>query len=169
MAVKKVKPKVGDVFCVPISEEECGFGQILAKYKGAVFLMVVFSQKARSDAHPAIEEIISSPPLFVSNSFDAKIWHGDWPIIGNVPPDLARLPLPKYKVQIGQEMHVESYDATRARPATQSELGRLTFRTCVSPILLELALKAHWGFGEWEESFDCMKAEAALQSACIEV
>jgi hypothetical protein len=169
MAAQRVKAKVGDVFRVPISEEECGFGQILAKYKGGMLLMVVFSQKGKRHECPAIEEIVSSRPLFVSNSLDAKIWHGDWPIIGNVLPDVERLPLPKYKVRIGQEMYVETYDAKRARPATQAELSRLMFRECVAPVLLEDALKAYWGFGEWEESFDSLKAEAALQCACVEV
>ena len=103
MTARKARPDVGDVFQVPITECEAGFGQVMAKYKRAVLLMVVFSQKAEVDKLPSIDEIVSWPPLFISNSMDAKIWHGDWRIIGNRSPDLARFPLPKYKVNSGQQ------------------------------------------------------------------
>ena len=136
MAGKKVKARVGDVFRIPISERESGFGQIIANYKGT-FLMVIFSQKAINTEQPSIDEITSSSPLFICNSFDALIWHGDWPILGNSPPNHTRFPLPNYKVGMGGEMWIENYFADRARPARPTELGKLSLRQFYSPAVLE--------------------------------
>jgi hypothetical protein len=169
MVETKVKPKVGDVFQIPVSAEVSGFGQILAQYEREMLLMVIFAYQTKNSENPPLEQIVASPPLLIGNSLDAKIWHGHWPVIGNVPPDLSRFPLPHYKVQIGQDMCVENYNSDRARPATESELARLAFRKCVAPIRLEKALKAHYGFGVWEESFDSLRAEVAMQSVSIEV
>jgi hypothetical protein len=77
-----------------------GFGQVLADFEGKL-LMAVFSVLSDDDKIPALDTIATSAPLFIANSLDAKIWNGDWTIVGKATP---RLPLPKYKVQIGEAM-----------------------------------------------------------------
>jgi hypothetical protein len=169
MASQKVHSKVGDVFEIPISEGECGFGQIVAKYKNEMLLVVVFERRDKYSNRPDLKEVVASRPLLIANTLDARIWHGYWTVLANIPVDSTRVPLPNYKVQIGKEMHIESYNADRARPATESELVHLMYRTCVAPIRLENALKAYYGVCEWQESFNSLRAELAFWAARIAV
>jgi hypothetical protein len=177
---KKTKPKVGDIFRIPLSETRAGFGQILADYEKEMLLMVIYSIEASGAEVPPLQDIVASEPVFIANSMDAKIWHGDWVIVGNLRPDVARFPLPKYKVRIGDQMHVESYDGANRRLASESEVHLLSFRKCVSPQVLEDAIQAHWGLFPQDQfdaaqlvrlkaSFQSMKADLALQAARISI
>ncbi len=163
------KAIVGDVFQVPISEECVGFGQILAIYKEEMLLMAIFDMRAGYDEVPSIESIISARPIFICNSLDAKIWHGQWKIIGNHPPDSAKILLPNYKVKVGDGFYVENYAADKTRLCKNEELASLEFRSCVAPIRLENALKAHWGFVPWNDAYNALLAENALKSTLVVV
>jgi hypothetical protein len=165
---RKIKVHVGDVFQIPVSKDCSGFGQVLANDAG-MLLMAIFDQRAGGDRHPSLESIVSADLLFIANSPDAKIWHGHWPIIGNVAPDRARIPLPKYKVGRGGEMYVENYEANKTRVATPEELALLDLRSSWSPEILEDALKAQWGLGPWNDHYNRLRAENALRSCKVQI
>ena len=169
MAAKRHKTKLGDVFRIPLSENESGFGQIIADDSEGILLMVIFDHRTRNCDSPELTDIVASEPLFISDSVDAKIWHGDWPIVGNMPPDLERFPLPNYRVDINGVTYVESYYGDRIRPATAAEFTKLSPRGSRAPIRLENALKAYYGFIEWDDSFDELTADVAFRSATIDV
>ena len=170
MAAKRHKTKLGDIFRIPLSEDESGFGQIVADDSEGILLMVLFDYKAKNCDSPELTDIVASEPLFISDSVDAKLWHGDWPIIGNMPPDLKRFPLPNHRVDIYYGVtYVESYYGDRRRPATAEEFRKLKDQTSEAPIHLENALKAYYGFIEWDDSFDELTADVAFRSAAIDV
>lgn len=166
----------GDVFRVPISSQSSGFGQILANYENEMLLVVIFDTQAENSVLPSLQTITSANQLFIANTLDAKIWHGEWPIVGNVMRDPSSVPLPKYKVRIGDVLYVESYDGLRKRPATDREEAILAYRKCVYPQILEDALKDHFGtfdkskfsgdqFVRLRNEFESLRADKALQAS----
>ena len=106
---------------------------------------------------------------FLAECLDAKIWNGDWPIVGNMEPDSSRILLPKYKVAIGRadNWYVESYDGKRRRPARPSELDSLRYREVCSPMMLQMALQALHHAAPWLESYGRLDYEFARRSSDI--
>jgi hypothetical protein len=105
--------------------------------------------------------------LFAALSLDAKIYHGHWPIVGNVKKNLKRIPQPVFKIDQGGRMYLESRDSSIYRPASNSQAERLRYRTIVAPIRLENALKALCGVGEWHPDYDELRADYAFDSARV--
>lgn len=173
----KTRAEIGDVFRVLVSNEHSGFGQILAKYESEMLLIVLFSVFHNTDSLPLLSSIIDSEPLYIVNSLDAKLWNGEWQILGNIPPNYSRFPLPKYKVHVEGVSHVESYDGLHRRRASDLEWQSLAFRKCFSPQVLQDALKDKLGTLEGKfnllvmerlrREFQTMKAQLALDSAKI--
>ena len=117
----------------------------------------------RSGASPA--DIDNAPLQFAALTLDAKIHHGDWPIIGNRKENIGTIPQPWFKVWVEGQTYVEARDRSVIRPATTEEATALRLRTVVAPVRLEKALKAFHGIGEWQPRFDELRAEYAAESA----
>jgi hypothetical protein len=134
-------------------------------------LVVIFKTAYARGVRPNPEDIVLDEPAFVAETSDAKIWNGDWPKVGNINPDSLRFFLPAYKVTIGSidNWQVESYDGKRHRPAKPWELDTLQFRTIISPIRLQKALRALHGAGPWNEVFRLMEYEFVRRSSGVEV
>src|SRR5438874_13227127 len=94
---KGIRPKVGDVFEVPINESQVGYGQVAAKRLQS-YLMAIFKTAYRRGQRPELSRITADDIAFLGASLDAKIWDGGWVIVGNLPPDRARMPLPPSQV-----------------------------------------------------------------------
>lgn len=156
MKPRRIKAKVGDVFQIPVDKTRVGYSQIVAKIEPNPFYMVVYEPLFHWDDTPFLKDLINSEILFLANSFDAKIWYGHWPIVGNCSPDLHRIPFPSFKTTIrnADEYYVISYDGLRRRKATPEECDLLDFRTNIAPIRLENALKAYYDVIPWEEDFE---------------
>lgn len=159
------KARVGDVFLVPVDESRFGVGQIAGDWKGELY--VIIYEGILSGGVPDPEDVNSAKPLFAALSMDAKIHHGDWPIIGNVTKNLERIPQPVFKVDQGGQVFLESRDRSISRPASIAEAERLRLRTVVAPVRLENALKAHSGLGEWNSRYDELRADYALESSRV--
>ena len=155
---------------IPIDDGRVGFGQIAAQ-RFSTYLVVIFKTAYARGVAPNPQDIVLDEPAFIAETLDAKIWNGDWPIVGNIEPDPSRVPLPAYKVTIGSidNWQVESYDAKRRRPAKPWELDTLQFRTVVGPIRLQRALQALHGAGRWSEAFRLMEYEFVKRSSGVEV
>src|SRR5438552_18224086 len=95
-----VSPKLGDVFEVPINESQVGYGQV-AGQRFQSYLMAIFKTAYRRGERPELSRIAADDIAFLGESLDAKIWNGDWVVVGNLPPDRSRIPLPIYKVKVG--------------------------------------------------------------------
>jgi len=161
-----VRTKVGDVFQIPVNDHSVAYGQIVSKMKPNPPLMAVFEKLYPPGQSIDIETIVRDEIVFLVNSFDSKITSGEWPLIGNRPPD-ERMVLPNFKTSIGSpgNFYVMSYDATRRRPATAEEARWLPLRSSVSPSLLQQAIRAHHKLETYLSDFSDFEYEKVLASS----
>ncbi len=160
-----IKPSLGDVFMLPVGDGSYGIGQVAGDWKGELYLVIYDASYATAVADP--NDVCSLNPLLSALSLDAKIYNGDWPIVGNTMENLSSLPQPVYKVEQGGRLYIESRDRNVTRVASQGEESVLRFRNVVAPIRLENALKALRGVGEWNPRFDELKPDYAQESAKV--
>ncbi len=156
------KVVVGDVFLIPLDGSRYGIGQLAGEWKGELYV-VVYEKVVSIGASPA--DVDNSPLQFAALTLDAKIYHGDWLIIGNRKDNIESIPQPWFKVGVEGQTFVEARDRSVIRPATAEEATALRLRTVVAPVRLEKALKASHGIGEWQARFDELRAEYAVESA----
>ncbi len=154
----------GDVFLIPISDSTMGIGQIADVLTQELYL-VVFKETWSAANPPVAADVANCTPLFSSLSLDAKIWNGDWKVLGNCNENLGTIAIPMYKVNISGRMYLESYRGEGRRAATEDELRRLRYRKTVAPVRLEKALKATHGYGEWHTAFDELYYDYAKESS----
>ena len=160
----EIKPKVGDVFLIPLDESSAAGGHVVSIREGEELYLAVFDQRlSLNEINPILA--IGGVPVLLALSFDAKFWHGNWPIIGNQGSPVGQYPQPNFKIKHTGVMSLESRDKTVRRPATPDELEILKYRSVATPIIIEDAIKAHFGIGQWDEGNDELLAEYAIASS----
>lgn len=143
---------VGDVFTVPIDAQRSGVGQVVGTYENDAYYFAIY------DAVVTDETPLPDPAncriLFLALSMDAKIFVGDWKVVGRQPVP-ADIPLPAFKVAVGPDAkyYVENFDGTARRPASGDEVDYLPNRKVVAPVRLEKALQAKHGIRPWLEAY----------------
>ncbi len=145
-----ITARVGQILAVPISKGRWGVGIVAAKRQSE---LLVFIYDFVIEAMTAPEDLASRTPLLGPSSLDAKIWHGHWKILGQIEGKFDDLQ-PIYKVETPDGWIAESFDEKFHTPIDELTAEKLRYRNCVAPIRLELALKAHFGIGEWNPRFD---------------
>jgi len=152
------RSKVGDVFRIPVDDSNCGFGQLVAKIDPNPWYVAVFAPMF-SCGTADLSQIVSSDILLLANSFDSMLKHGYWQSIGNIAPNLSRIPFPWYVVSVNTVENVEvvSYDGKSHRLATSGEAAVLQPRASIGPAVLDSAFKAYHGLGPWEKYYDKLK------------
>ncbi len=163
-----VKISIGDVFTIPLSENDFGLGQVV-DVLGAELYLIAFAEVWGVETPPNADSVLSLKPHFATLSLDAKLWNGDWEIIGNVTGNLNSIRRPLFKIRQRGVMFVESQDGTKARPAKSDELEQLRFRGTVSPIRIQKAVQAQNGIIEWNEMFDELRYSYAESSSALEI
>jgi Immunity protein 26 len=163
-----IKATEGDVFQIFIDADRVGHGQIVGSRRHTLLIAVFKEVHPRSSA-PVPAQIVSGEVAFLAEALDAKLWNGDWPIVGNVAPDHVRIPFPSYKITIDRatNWYVESFDTLRKRPAKPWEVDALPLREIVSPIRLEKALQALHGIGQWDSSYRLFEFDVMQRSSTI--
>lgn len=168
----KAKISVGDVFQITIDSARVGYGQVVLRpeknVKGVLFICV-YAETTRPGEIPSIRQIVQSDILLAGNTFDAKLNHRHWPIVGNITDNLPSIALPHYKCAQSDAVVVENLERTRRRQATAAEANELPLRTYTSPAVFELALKAIGGVGEWRDEFDDLKYDELRKSSEVVV
>lgn len=160
-----IKSRVGDVFLVPLGQGESVLGQIIDKYKGALYVFV-FDKRAPDRDHKVNIDSIGQP-IFAALTLDALLFHGRWPIIGNLKVDLERELKPKYKIGSHGNCYVENFKGDPLRPATAQEEHDLRFRTIYAPIRLDKATKAYFGCEDWDLAYDDLKYEYVERTSAM--
>lgn len=166
---KKIKAKIGDVFQIPIDDARVGYGQVVLFPEKSSLFICVFAATTPPGVEPDLNGIVQSDILLAGSTYDGKLWHGHWPIVGNVTTNLPSIALPVYKSGMGATAIVETLDNSRRRPATQEEERVLPLRTYTSPIGFEWALKAIAGIGDWQLEFDALKYDTLKSSSKVVV
>lgn len=150
----------GDVFSVPLHGDSFGIGIVASSVHSELYILM-FSETFRDRTLPT--DVCALEPLIASSSLDAKIWHGDWQIIGQTK-DFGNIVQPIYKVREHEGWVAESFDESQRFHITPEVANRLSYRKCVAPIRLERALKAYAGYGAWEPEYDELLYTAVLRS-----
>lgn len=159
-----IKAQVGDVFLIPLDETSAAGGQVIAIREDEELYLAVFDQRLScNETDPAVA--VDGVPFLLTLSFDAKLFHGDWPIIGNLIGLVDRYPDPNYKVKHAGVMCLESRDHQVRRRASPVELEVLEYRSVASAQNIEDAINAHFGNGDWSEHYDKYRAEYAIASS----
>lgn len=78
MAKRKLEPKQGDVFEVPLEDGRRGYGQVLGVALYGFFAVA-------STERLAVEAIVASPVAFRIECLSYALEEGIWPILGNAP------------------------------------------------------------------------------------
>jgi hypothetical protein len=158
--------EIGDVFTVPLDDARTGLGQVVAKYQRDGYYFALFAKARPRTPPPDAEAVGADHVALLALSLDAKLWVGDWKIIGRAPVP-AGLPLPAYLLTIGasDKLFVVDYTGERQRPASALEDQRLPYRTIVAPVRLEKALRALHGLEPWHPAYDDLKPNAAMAAA----
>ena len=147
---------IGDIFTVPLGDGRAALGQVIGKYKSS-FYVVVFDLVVPEDAVQSLDlsEVAATPPLLARMTFDARFRPGMWQIVGHRAQDQARF-LPAYS--FGSDdydgVRVTNFDGTRMRRATGQEATQVPRLTIDSPIVLEKAVRAHFGLEPWLPAYD---------------
>lgn len=146
-----MKLKEGDLFEIRIAENVFVYGQIVSIFKKKAISIVCFT--GTYDRRPAVEEIINKEVLLFGNTFDAKLYHGDWVIFSNEKSNLTSIKMPYYK--IGTDLiYVEDFFENKIRRASKDEINKLRYRNYVAPIRFESALKAYYKYIDWVDIYD---------------
>jgi len=146
-----MKLKAGDIFEFSINENSKSYGQIVSVFKKDTLSIIIFEGQYRS--RPDIEELLQDNILLFGNTFDAKLHHNHWIVIGNETSNLSSVKLPYYKIGTGP-IYVEDFFENKLRKTKDNEESILTYRSYVAPVRFETALKAFYKVVEWREEFE---------------
>lgn len=142
----------GTLVAIPASDGRFVLSQVY--YPGVTFYIVVY------DGLCEFSELLNAPEsklILATWTNDAEIYRGRWTIVGDAPFK-ASVPEPEYKVLVGGEEMVESFDGKFRRPARPQD-RLLQNRKSRSPLILEDAVRAFYGLGECPPSYDDMLVE----------
>jgi hypothetical protein len=148
----KIKVSVGDVFAIPLDGTKYSFGQVVCE--GHPKAYVIYN--VISDVHPDLKEIISNDIIYFTYTVDVAIEDGNWLLLGNIDVP-HRIEFPNYIVDTNEGFFVTDHKGNLIRPANENEVKELDTQKSVSPSILEDAVKANYGFGEWYPYLDKLK------------
>jgi hypothetical protein len=158
-----IKVKSGDVFLVPLDNTNSVAGLVISERKH-MFYIVVFEEKIKQTERD-IAKILNGRPMFLTLTLDAKLWNGDWQIIGNAQDQTSKFPQPTFKVQYKGKIYLESLDEQFRRVASPLEEKILDYRTVSSPAAIENAAKAKFGIVAWSDYYNVLLAEYAISTS----
>ncbi|HEX8277931.1 MAG TPA: Imm26 family immunity protein [Segetibacter sp.] len=166
LSKKKIRAKVGDLFQIPIDMSRVSYGQV-AENKSGVLRIITFNRIFTIRDNPTIEEILDAEIVLLTDTMDAKIYNGDWKVVGNASVR-ANLPIPKFKFGLNP-VYITDYGAKRKCVATQEETDKLDFQFSAAPIRIQNAMQAHFGVKEWDADFDKLTFQYCFQKSLIEL
>lgn len=164
----KLKLSLGDVISIPLSDDLFGFGQIVGEYekKSGGFLVAIFDFKSTTIDEIEISNICNSDIIFLGFTFDAKLYHKHWSIIGNYTENISTIKKPYSRLGTPPD-EIYLIDANNNRVAEISEdiFNELEYKTDIAPVRYENALKAYFGLKEWKaEDYDKLLYKHSLKS-----
>jgi hypothetical protein len=151
---KRFKLERGDVFTIPLGNGEFGFGQVVTPYdkRSGGFMVSIFNYKVNDLTGISIKEICHKEILFLGFTFDAKIYHNDWVIIGNETSNIENIIMPYYRLGTPpDEIFMVNYKGELVKEIDIETFNQLLYKTEIAPIRYENALKAFYGLQEWKE------------------
>lgn len=147
---KEIKGSLGDIFTIPVNEELMAIGQVV--FKGATSdVFIIFDYIYKEDE--LINTVQNQPILFMLNTVDTKLEDGEWQIIGKEKPP-KNLTLRNYIAETLDGYVVLDAGGQIIRDATDSDVKSLYNLRSISPAIVEDAVRAKFGGGEWYPYLD---------------
>lgn len=159
----KIKVKIGDIFLIPVEPTSWVIGQLIKKNRSELYVAVFEERYVSTDVNPRC--VIGKKPLLLVLTLDGKLYHGMWPIIGNVKDNINDFPEPAFKIGINGSAYLVSRDETVCRPATDKDLTVLQLRTVTSPQGIENVILNHFGLGKTYEDLNYYYAKYAEKTS----
>ncbi|BFO67004.1 Imm26 family immunity protein [Chryseobacterium sp. KCF3-3] len=171
---KRFKLNVGDVFTIPLENDEFGIGQIvyMPNHKHN-FIMIVFDKKYNLKEEVDLNGLQDLKVLFLGYTVDAKLYHKHWEIIGNTLSNLSSVKFPCYKLGLPNDDYPDGARLVDHKGNVLANIDKDTFDSLsyqneVGPIRFQNALKAHFGLQEWiPEDYDKILYVKTLESVKI--
>lgn len=162
--IKSKKLRSGDVFLIPISEDEFVLGQILEP--GTEFYMCVFNTKFNNPELCNVESIIQAGILFIGRTSDALIYHGEWKYVGNYGV-VESYPRPNSVVNTSQGLVLRSFDRDPIRSANIDDFNFYGYEKSVHPLSFVNAAKEFFEIAIAEKDFRHLRLEDAKRRETI--
>lgn len=167
----KFKLSVGDIFTIPLNDKEVGFGQVITPYDKTCggFMMAVFDFKTNDVHSVLLKDVGNSELLFLGFTFDAKIYHKDWILIGNYTNNIESIVMPYFRLGTPpSDIYIVNYKGERLKSINEKVFVELTYQTEIAPIRYQNALKAHFDYREWKsEDYDKLLYSHSVNSKGI--
>lgn len=158
-----IRVEVGDVFLVPLDGKSWACGQLVSAWNDELYIAIFDRTVETQQVDP--HSVTAQKPVFLALTLDAKLFHGNWPIVGRVRKNLSSIPQPAFKVRQSGVVYIESRDRTVSRPASSSEAETLRYRSVSSPAVIEEAVQGYFGVCEWNPYFNKFHADYSYMSA----
>lgn len=159
----KIPIKPGLVFSIPIDETHFGVAQLIAKQRPIYYTVAYDILFEVGDEVPPDVTVIAEP-ILAGNFFDTSLKRKQWtPLFVSQIPSV---PFPFFKVVIDGRFRTVSWDKSIERISSEDEAEALDFRTNNSAMVLEIALKWHFGKGPWNKLFESLKM-SKVRSKCL--
>jgi hypothetical protein len=154
MGKRAPKLDAGDLLAIPLADGRFAVAQIILP--GVSFYLAV---------DPTPRESLETPndfaPKFFAWTNDAEVYRGNWPKLADRLPIFGDFPKPNFKVSSGGRMVVETFEGQLLRDFVPGQDDALSYRSSLSPLLVQSAVDAMNGFGEWLPMFDELLASEA--------
>ena len=161
-----VRAATGDIFKIPVSEDDCCYGRVVDRNQYLLYLAVM-EDVWKTELTPSISDLVSGNIVLAALSTDAMIWHGRWPIVGNDTRYLEKIVRPIYKLEYlkSNETKIVSMFGDEIQDADPDQARILKNQKVVAPIRLGNAAKALNGFGEWLDKYEDLRYSSILRWA----
>lgn len=145
---KVIKAKVGDVFAIPIENNQYGFGQIISNASLFNNLYILFDYI--TEGIPDINNILNKPILAIAHLDNGSIEDGDWTVISNEKVVLKKIKYPNYLIDGDFDENfklkkiVKKYDGEFIREATEQDLRELNRHRSYTSNVFDNIIKAKY-------------------------
>lgn len=164
---KKFNIILGDIFTIPLGNGEFGFGHVVTDYnkRSGGFMMAVYDLKLEDANNLVFAHFGETNLLLLGFTFDAKIYHKDWQIIGNFTENIERIKMPYFRLGLPSDnAQIVNYKGEILSEIDDSTFEKLRYKSEIAPIRYENALKAHYGIQEWKDDYDKLLYKYAIDS-----
>jgi hypothetical protein len=146
---KRLIIEEGDIIEIPLDAESKSYAQIIKK--NIILYLLVFDGIFLNP--PAISEILNGDPIFSVWTMDAKLYHGEWRIVGSSNIRHKEYLDHKYTILRDGRTWIEDVDGNIIRLASEEEVRKLHARSSYSPALVEKAIRSFHGLEEKSDHF----------------
>lgn len=141
----------GSVLAIPLDNNQWALGSVISP---GVNFFIGFCLDRFVDPIKA-DDIRGKNLKIFSWTNDAEVYRGNWKNLG-VSEIIKNVTLPEYKIFVNGCEMVESFDQTYIRQFNPNIDENLKFRKIRSPLLVQDAVQAACGLGDWKVGFQDM-------------